>query len=89
MNASSDSDIIALLKRMNGDKQNTDDRINAAVNLFDDTLVHYAVFNDRLELVKFLMENGAKPNIKNKRNRSARDLAEVYEKKEIAELLGN
>ncbi|MCQ2818284.1 MAG: ankyrin repeat domain-containing protein [archaeon] len=39
--------------------------LNDSVNLYGDTILHYAVFHENTELVKFLLENGADKSIKN------------------------
>ena len=45
------------------------------MNLYEDTILHYAVFHKRIKLIEFLMEKGADPNKSNKRKQTAYDLA--------------
>ena len=45
---------------------NATNHLNDSVNLYGDTILHFAVFHEQEELVTFLLENGADPKIKNK-----------------------
>jgi len=50
-------------------------KLNSPINFFDDTLLHYAVYQKRKELIKFLIHNGADPNKKNNRGVTPKQLA--------------
>ena len=41
-------------------------KLNDPVNMYEDTLLHYAVFHNREKLCKFLLKNGADPYKVNK-----------------------
>lgn len=48
------------------DKNSTVNHLNDSVNLYGDTILHYAVFHKNVDLIKFLLENKADPKIQNK-----------------------
>lgn len=50
-------------------------KINDHINLIGDTLLHYAVFNNRNKLCKYLIESGADFKFENDRSRTPFDLA--------------
>lgn len=50
-------------------------KINDPVNLYEDTILHYAVFHKRTKLIKYLLKNGANPYKANKRKKTPMDLA--------------
>lgn len=62
-------------------------RINDHINLNGDTLLHYAVFNNRIELCKYLIKNGSDFKLENDRKRTSLDLA--MKKSEILDLMKN
>ena len=43
------------------DKSKGENKINDPVNLYDDTILHYAVFHNIEKLVDFLLKNNADP----------------------------
>lgn len=43
------------------DKSKGENKINDPVNLYDDTILHYAVFHNKEKLVDFLLKNNADP----------------------------
>lgn len=49
-----------------GDKNTQNSKLNDAVNSYGDTILHFAVFHEKIELIKFLLSHGADPLIKNK-----------------------
>ena len=53
-------------------------KINQPVNKYEDTILHYAVYHKRQELIKFLIKYGADPLKINKRNQTPMDLAKRY-----------
>ena len=54
-------------------------KLNEPVNKHEDTLLHYAVYHKREQLIKFLIKNGADPNKVNKRKQTPMDLAKRYQ----------
>ncbi|MCT4625090.1 MAG: ankyrin repeat domain-containing protein, partial [Schleiferiaceae bacterium] len=61
-----------------------------AINLSDykgNTALHYAVENGEIEIVKFLVSQGAEPSITNNKGKTALDLAIKKGNKEIIEML--
>ena len=48
------------------------------MNKYEDTILHYAVYHKREQLITFLIKNGADPFKKNKRNQTPMDLAKRY-----------
>ena len=54
-------------------------KLNQPVNKYEDTILHYAVYHKREQLIKFLIKNGADPNKINKRNQTPMDLAKRYQ----------
>ena len=49
------------------------------MNKYEDTILHYAVYHKREELIKFLIKNGADVNKVNKRKQTPMDLAKRYD----------
>ena len=49
--------------------------INDPINLYEDTILHYAVFHKRTKLIKYLLKNGANPYKTNKRKKTPMDIA--------------
>ena len=60
-------------------------KINDPVNLYEDTILHYAVFHKRIKLIEFLLKNGANPYLLNKRKQTAMDLAKKNELESLIE----
>ena len=50
-------------------------KLNSPINYFDDTILHYAVYQKRKELIQFLIHNGADPNKENNRGITPKQLA--------------
>ena len=50
-------------------KSKGENKINDPVNLYDDTILHYAVFHNKEKLVDFLLKNNADPFKLNKVSR--------------------
>ena len=48
------------------------------MNKYEDTILHYAVYHKREQLISFLIKNGADPFKKNKRNQTPMNLAKRY-----------
>ena len=51
-------------------------KLNSPINYFEDTLLHYAVYQKRKDLIQFLIYNGADPSIKNIRGITPKKIAE-------------
>ena len=54
-------------------------KLNESVNKYEDTILHYAVYHKRQELIKFLIKYGANLNKVNKRGLTPMDLAKRYQ----------
>ena len=79
----SDSKLISFITSnlLNNDLSNyqvCSQKINQSVNKYEDTILHYAVYHKREQLIKFLIKNGADPNKVNKRKQTPMDLAKRY-----------
>ena len=80
----SDSKLISFITSnlLNNDLSNyqvCSQKINQSVNKYEDTILHYAVYHKREQLIKFLIKNGADPNKVNKRKQTPMDLAKRYQ----------
>ena len=80
----SDSKLISFITSnlLNNDLSNyqvCSQKINQSVNKYEDTILHYAVYHKREQLIKFLIKNGADPNKVNKRKQTPMDLAKRYD----------
>ena len=80
----SDSKLISFITSnlLNNDLSNyqvCSQKINQSVNKYEDTILHYAVYHKREQLIKFLIKNGADPNKVNKRKQTPMDLAKKYD----------
>lgn len=72
-----------ILKDNENDRKNSstnrelheNNKLNSPINYFEDTLLHYAVYQKRKELIQFLIHNGADPNKKNNRGVTPKQLA--------------
>ena len=65
--------------------KNKINKINDPVNLYEDTILHYAVFHKRTKLIEFLLQHGANPYKSNKRKQTAMDLAKKNNLTELIE----
>jgi len=63
--------------------------INMSVNQMGDTLLHYAVYKQNVELIEYLLSNKADINKKNNRSISPFELAKQCSNKSIEEKLMN
>ena len=63
--------------------------INMSVNQMGDTLLHYAVYKQNVELIEYLLSNNADIHKKNNRNVSPFELAKQCSNKNIKEKLLN
>ena len=68
-----------LLKNDLSDLKACAQKINEPVNKYEDTILHYAIYHKREELIKFLIKYGADVNKVNKRNLTPMDLAKRYD----------
>lgn len=46
--------------------KNKENKFNESVNSYEDTLLHYAVFHKKMQLIDFLLKHEADPFKKNK-----------------------
>lgn len=54
------------LRKLVPEKPGGPNHLNDFVNLYEDTILHFAVFHEKEKIVNFLLANGADPTIKNK-----------------------
>jgi ankyrin repeat protein len=50
-------------------------KLNEPINYFDDTILHYAVYQKRKKLIQFLIYNGADPRMENIRGVTPKEIA--------------
>lgn len=63
-----------------------DSDVNRGINARQDTALHFAVYNNDVNTVKLLLENGADCNVENSRGQTPKKLAEDYKKEQIIDL---
>lgn len=73
-----------ILKDNENDRKNSstnrqlheNNKLNSPINYFEDTILHYAVYQKRKNLVQFLIHNGANPKIQNIRGITPEQIAQ-------------
>lgn len=90
--------IVLVNEESGGEKRKDYSKLNDVINMvsltyfkanyqFEDTILHYAVFHNRVELVQYLISKGADVNKANKRKKTPYDLAVTKNNDAILKLI--